>query len=249
MEKYIAFEGLDDQRVRRCIDLFAAWLTERGESARLTDEYADSPFGVALFGIDATRGLPAEAYVRVLEALRMEHYVKIVAPELAKGKWVLVRRYSQGSLRHRIGVRVTDNPQAPSVIFYASSRPETLWRDNRDKSVCAASQLSLIEALCAQYEKADWHGGSVFVRIDVDDDSEQILARLVSAVTAWAPAPKKTNVISLFDVSEFKKIGKSPRAKAEKSPRLRGSVAVIRAEARRGHSFAILPHNYFNTRA
>lgn len=114
--RFITFEGGEGAGKSTQVKLLAAWLVSRGIDVHTTRE----PGGTE--GAERIRKLLVEgdvgAWTPMTEALlhyaaRQEHVVRVVAPALAAGRWVLCDRFADSTLAyqgfgHRLGKAAMD---------------------------------------------------------------------------------------------------------------------------------------------
>lgn len=229
MNKFIAFEGIDDAKVAQAIELVCTWLREQSQPFIVTDEYVDSPQFAPVLAASTFSVLQLSAQRQLLTAVREQHLASVVLPALARGTWVLARRYSYGTCWHAADIGNDSGERRPDVICSVASVPEVVWQAHRRANPEGRLLLSQVELLCDRYAQACTRSEVHSVHL-TDSDLDDRFAELIDLL-GEEQVPSCT--LPLFESGAIKRVwGVCASATKEQAGRL--NAVLSRLDSMRG---------------
>src|SRR5262245_59468531 len=99
--KFITLEGVDGAGK----STFIAWIEQRirakGVDLLVTREPGGTPVGESLREVLLHEAMDARAETLLMFAARQEHVVRVIAPALAAGRWVLCDRFTDATFAYQ----------------------------------------------------------------------------------------------------------------------------------------------------
>ena len=103
--RFITFEGIDGAGKSTHHGWIVDYLRTQGKSVVSTREPGGTPLGEKLRGLLLAEPMDIETEAMLMFAARREHIVKVIAPALAAGQWVVSDRFTDASFAYQGGGR------------------------------------------------------------------------------------------------------------------------------------------------
>lgn len=103
--RFITFEGVDGAGKSTLLDALAQALQERGVTPLRTREPGGTPLGETLRGLMLGQPMTPMTETLLMFAARQEHVLRVIAPALEAGRWVLCDRFIDASYAYQGGGR------------------------------------------------------------------------------------------------------------------------------------------------
>jgi len=99
--RFISFEGVDGAGKSTQVDAVAEALRSRGLDFIATREPGGTPLGEAVRSLVLGQAMAPMTETLLMHAARGEHVLKVIAPALAAGRWVICDRYADASFAYQ----------------------------------------------------------------------------------------------------------------------------------------------------
>ena len=106
--KFITLEGIDGAGKSSHVDWLGGFLRARGHEVLLTREPGGTPLGEKLRAYLLSDAMHPETEALLMFAARREHVAAVIAPALARGKWVVCDRFADASFAYQGGGKGLD---------------------------------------------------------------------------------------------------------------------------------------------
>jgi dTMP kinase len=103
--KFISLEGIDGAGKSTHLNPIAEWVRARGHEVLVTREPGGTPLGESLRQLLLHQSMDPDTEALVMFAARREHVLKVIAPALQRGAWVISDRYTDASFAYQGGGR------------------------------------------------------------------------------------------------------------------------------------------------
>ena len=103
--RFITFEGIDGAGKSTHHAWMVEYLRAQGKTVVSTREPGGTPLGEKLRGLLLSEPMDLETEAMLMFAARREHIVKVIAPALAAGQWVVSDRFTDASFAYQGGGR------------------------------------------------------------------------------------------------------------------------------------------------
>lgn len=124
--RFITFEGIDGAGKSTHIGFVADWLAARGRQVVSSREPGGTPLGEKLRDLLLHEKMDLETEALLMFASRREHIAQVIAPNLARGTWVLSDRFTDASFAYQSGGRGLDRGklEALEAWVHAGLQPD-----------------------------------------------------------------------------------------------------------------------------
>lgn len=99
--RFITFEGVDGAGKSSHLDWFAAELSRAGHEVLVTREPGGTALAESLRALLLNESMPDVAELLLMFAARADHVDRVIAPELARGTWVVCDRFTDSTLAYQ----------------------------------------------------------------------------------------------------------------------------------------------------
>jgi len=99
--KFITLEGIDGAGKSTHVQKIADFLRGKGKSVVVTREPGGTPLGEELRAVLLSQAMDIETETLLMFAARREHIVRVIAPALAEGRWVVSDRFTDATYAYQ----------------------------------------------------------------------------------------------------------------------------------------------------
>ncbi|HTQ76060.1 MAG TPA: dTMP kinase [Burkholderiales bacterium] len=99
--KFITLEGIDGAGKSTHVQRIADFLRAKGRFVVVTREPGGTPLGEKLRAVLLSQAMDIETETLLMFAARREHIVRVIAPALAEGRWVVSDRFTDATYAYQ----------------------------------------------------------------------------------------------------------------------------------------------------